>query len=191
MRPTLRGAGVMLTMLGLAACGGASGSPVHAGTTARTGTPSAPGGGSASATPGTACGGGDYFTPLACYVDVEAMGDRVLIEDEASLAALLRSTPPEANRGECDVAGAAHAVDFTRERLFYAVLPTAGQRLLGAPVRCDASGAVTVTVDVGPECGGAERGPGYLLVRVPRDGSIQLVDTAPPNCPAYGGDPPA
>lgn len=140
--------------------------------------------------PAAACVATDYAPPLGCYFDSEdeVLGESLTLSDAATLAGRLRAYPPEANRPPCDPARAAQAVDFTRVRVFHAVVAAAGQRILGARASCGAE--VTVTIDVGPECGGAERGPGYLLMLVPVGGPVRVVDVAPPQCPSYDGDPP-
>jgi hypothetical protein len=178
---------VVAAALACASCAGARPAPVDAGGRGARG-----GGGGGAGGSGRAGGGGDYAAPLGCYPDFDALGDGAVLDSEAALAAILRPYPEDANRPPCDPQAATRAIDFTRERIFYQVVQAAGHRIFGAAITCSASGAVTVTVQVGPECGGAENGPGYVLVRVPAVGTISLVDSAPQTCPDYGdGDLPA
>jgi hypothetical protein len=136
-----------------------------------------------------------YHAPRGCAFDVYAGGrPPTVIDAPGELASALVRVHPESTeaRFACTPEGAGREFDFSRSRIVFAPIDGGGgQRIDPVAVTPDA-GSIVVSVSVAPDCGGAERGPGFLLILIPAGAEpveVRNLDTTRCSCP--DGDCPA
>lgn len=112
-----------------------------------------------------------------------------VIADAATLQSLLVAQTPD-----CNPAATASAFDFTAHRLIVervgqgAFNPNTRETIVPVAVTLD-SDPIVVSIDLPPNCGGADNGPGFIVLVVPAGGGSATVQNRNRTNCGYGSGP--